>query len=196
LGAVFPGPEPDESSLRGATPPNGTAAQDHQTTGEQPLHLTPAQIAAAMALGIRFTPATSDQVQRLAMQRKVFRIDEAPHLATRDGSFFEIAAHHADEAQQQADLVAWEASSTAAPSPSTQSAPDAMLPRPAIAPATVPETLTHLAEEPAPPVAVAEAARPRTPRRRSPHQRAPGWMTAGAERRGRVDQHWSTRARQ
>jgi hypothetical protein len=56
------------------------------------LHLTPAQIAAAMALGIRFTPATPDQVQRLSMQRKIFRIDAAPHLATRDGSCFETAA--------------------------------------------------------------------------------------------------------
>src|SRR4051794_20115704 len=84
--------------------------------GDQLLYLTPPQIAAAMAVGIRFTPATPEQVQRLSMQRRVFRIDEAPHLATRDGSFFEtaatlqrlIAAHQADEAPQQADLAIWE----------------------------------------------------------------------------------------
>jgi hypothetical protein len=138
------------------------------------------------------------------MQRRVFRIDGAPYLATRDGSFFEtaatlhrlIAARHADEAQQQADLAAWDASGTAAPSPSTQSAPDALPPRSAVPPATVPETPARLAEEPAPAVAAAETASTLTPRRRSRHQRTPGWMTAGAERRGRGEQHWSTRARQ
>src|SRR3954465_13228331 len=100
-----------------------------------------------MALGIRFTPATPDQVQRLAMQRRVFRIDEAPHLATRDGSFFEtaatlqrlIAAHHAEEAQQQADLAASEASGTAARSPSAQALPEALSSLPAAPPATVPK---------------------------------------------------------
>ncbi len=157
-----------------------------------------------MALGLRFTPATPDQVQRLSMQRKVFRIDGAPHLATRDGSFFEtaatlqrlIAAHQVEDAQQQADLAAWEARGTAVPSHITQPVPEARPPRPAAPPATVPETPARLAEEPAPAVAAAEAASTMMPRRRSRHQRAPGWMTAGAERRGRGEQHWSTRARQ
>src|SRR3712207_5276455 len=56
------------------------------------------------------------------MQRKVFQIDGQPHLATRDGSFFETAgtleriiAGELD-AQQQADLAAWEAGGTAEPS--------------------------------------------------------------------------------
>jgi hypothetical protein len=75
--------------------------------------MTPAQIAAAMALGICFVAATPDQVQRLSMQRKIFRIDGVPHLTTRDGSFFETAAtlerliaYDVDYAQQ-ADLAAW-----------------------------------------------------------------------------------------
>jgi hypothetical protein len=138
------------------------------------------------------------------MQRKIFRIDGAPHLATRDGSFFEtaatlqrlIAAHQAGEAQQQPDLAAREASNTAVPSSITQPEPEALPLLSAAPPATVPETPARLAEEPAPVVAAVEKARPGTPRCRSRHQRAPGWMTAGAERRGRVDQHWSARVLQ
>ena len=67
------------------------------------------------------------------MQRKVFEIDGQPHLATRDGSFFETAgtlerliAGELD-AQQQADLAAWEAGGTAEPSPApvpAQAAPE------------------------------------------------------------------------
>jgi hypothetical protein len=133
------------------------------------LHLTPAQIAAAMALGIRFPAAT---LQRL------------------------IEAHQVEDAQQQADLAAWEASSAAAPSPSSQPVPKALPSRPTAPPTTVPETLARLAEAPAPAVAAAETVSALTPRRRWRHQRTPGWMTAGAVRRGRVDQHWSTRARQ
>ena len=52
------------------------------------------------------------------MQRKVFEIDGQPHLASRDGNFFETAgtlecliAGELD-AQQQADLAAWEAGGT------------------------------------------------------------------------------------
>jgi DNA-binding protein H-NS len=57
------------------------------------------------------------------MQRKVFEIDGQPHLATRDGSFFETAGTLERliagelEAQQQADLAAWEAGGTVEPSP-------------------------------------------------------------------------------
>jgi DNA-binding protein H-NS len=73
------------------------------------------------------------------MQRKVFEIDGQPHLATRDGSFFETAgtlerliAEELD-AQQQADLAAWEAGSTTEPSSPalapTQAAPEPAEPR-------------------------------------------------------------------
>ncbi len=91
------------------------------------------QIAAARACGIEFRPASPAQVQRLSMQRKVFEIDGRSHLATRDGGFFETAgtlerliAGELD-AQQQADLAAWEAGGTAEPSPApapAQAAPE------------------------------------------------------------------------
>jgi DNA-binding protein H-NS len=91
------------------------------------------KVAAARACGIEFPPASPAQVQRLSMQRKVFDIDGQPHLATRDGSFFETAgtlerliAEELD-AQQQADLAAWEAGGTTEPSPApapAQAAPE------------------------------------------------------------------------
>ena len=91
------------------------------------------KVAAARACGIEFPPASPAQVQRLSMQRKVFEIDGQPHLATRDGSFFETAgtlerliAGELD-AQQQADLAAWEAGGTAEPAPApvpAQAAPE------------------------------------------------------------------------
>ena len=91
------------------------------------------KVAAARACGIEFPPASPAQVQRLSMQRKVFEIDGQPHLATRDGSFFETAGTLERliagevEAQQQADLAAWEAGGTAEPSSPTpaQAAPEA-----------------------------------------------------------------------
>ena len=67
------------------------------------------------------------------MQRKVFEINGQPHLATRDGSFFETAGTLERliagelEARQQADLAAWEAGGTAEPSPApvpAQAAPE------------------------------------------------------------------------
>ncbi len=54
------------------------------------MELTPDQRAAAEACGCVFLPATDEQVGRLSMQRRVFRIDGRPFVATRDGgSFFE-----------------------------------------------------------------------------------------------------------
>jgi DNA-binding protein H-NS len=95
------------------------------------LQLSLYQIAAAKACGIAFTPASPDQIQRLSMQRKVFWIDGQPHLASRDGSLFETAATLERliagevEAQQQADLAAWEAGGATEPSPApAQAAPD------------------------------------------------------------------------
>ena len=91
------------------------------------------KVAAARACGIEFPPASPAQVQRLSMQRKVFEIDGQPHLATRDGSFFETAgtlerlSAGEVEAQQRAALAAWEAGGTAAPSPTpapAQAAPE------------------------------------------------------------------------
>ena len=54
------------------------------------MELTPDQLAAARACGCVFLPATDEQVGRLSMQRRVFRIDGRPFVATRDGGgFFE-----------------------------------------------------------------------------------------------------------
>ncbi len=54
------------------------------------MELTPDQRAAAEACGCVFLPATDEQVGRLSMQRRVFRIDGKPFMATRDGGgFFE-----------------------------------------------------------------------------------------------------------
>ena len=54
------------------------------------MELTPDQLRAARACGCVFLPATDEQVGRLSMQRRVFRIDGQPFVATRDGGgFFE-----------------------------------------------------------------------------------------------------------
>jgi hypothetical protein len=54
-----------------------------------PLELTREQRAAAQACGCALIPATDEQVRRLTMQRRVFRLDGEPVLATRDGGYFE-----------------------------------------------------------------------------------------------------------
>ena len=101
------------------------------------MRLSHDKVAAAKACGIQFPPASPAQVQRLSMQRKVFEIDGQPHLATRNGSFFETAgtlerliAEELD-AQQQADLAAWEAGGTTEPSSpaAAQAAPEPAEPR-------------------------------------------------------------------
>jgi hypothetical protein len=53
------------------------------------LKLTSDQINAARECGCEFVPATASEVQRLTMQRRIFRIDDQPVLATRNGSYFE-----------------------------------------------------------------------------------------------------------
>ena len=55
--------------------------------------LTQEQVEAAEARGCAFLPATDEQVGRLSMQRRVFRIEGRPFVATRDGGgFFETYA--------------------------------------------------------------------------------------------------------
>ena len=57
------------------------------------MDLTQEQVEAAEACGCAFFPATDEQVGRLSMQRRVFRIDGRPFVATRDGGgFFETHA--------------------------------------------------------------------------------------------------------
>ena len=54
------------------------------------MDLTQEQVEAAKACGCAFLPATEPQVALLSMQRRIFRIDGQPFLATRDGGgFFE-----------------------------------------------------------------------------------------------------------
>jgi hypothetical protein len=176
------------------------------------LHLSPEQIAAAHLVGVAFPPATPAQVQRLAMQRKVFRIAGTAVLATRDGTFFETAATLApliaEGERQQRDLAAWEAAALPAPpleserpagptlAPTGQVVPDLEL---VIAPEPTPPLKADVAsaeedEAPAPAALVSVAAKqtvPAAPMRKAP--RGERWLTAGAERRGRLVQHWSRR---
>jgi hypothetical protein len=56
------------------------------------LELTRDHVAAAWACGCAFFPATEAQVQRLTMQRRIFRVDGKPFLATRDGAYYETQA--------------------------------------------------------------------------------------------------------
>jgi hypothetical protein len=195
------------------------------------LNLSPQQIAAAQLVGVAFPPATPAQVQRLAMQRRVFRIAGTAVLATRDGTFFETAATLApliaEGERQQRDLAAWEAAAPmaeppapppeperpadAALAPADQAAPDLEL-VPAPAPALALEAAVASVEEAAPAPAALLALEPQAeaapepaslvpvaakptvssaPVRKAP--RGERWLTAGAERRGRLAQHWSRR---
>ena len=57
------------------------------------MELTHEQVEAAKACGCAFVPASEAQVQRLAMQRRIFTLGGRPFLATRDGGgFFETHA--------------------------------------------------------------------------------------------------------
>src|SRR4051794_6522568 len=83
------------------------------------LHLSPEDIAAAAVCGVSFLPASDAQVQRLAMQRKVFYRDGEPLLATRGDGLFETAATLRrlieEGRRQQRDLTQWlQAASVAA----------------------------------------------------------------------------------
>ncbi|MGK7870945.1 hypothetical protein [Falsiroseomonas sp. E2-1-a20] len=53
------------------------------------MNLTSEQQRAARACGVTFVPATGAQVQRLTMQRRIFRIDDQPFLAVRNDGFWE-----------------------------------------------------------------------------------------------------------
>ena len=75
------------------------------------MHLSSEEIAAAEACGISFLPASEAQVQRLAMQRKVFYRAGAPILATRGDGLFETAGTLQqlieEGRRQQRDLSQW-----------------------------------------------------------------------------------------
>ncbi len=77
------------------------------------MDLSPEQVAAAEARGIRFPVANPSQVQRLSMQCTVFRIGGALHLATWDGSLFETTGTLqrliAEGLRQPRHLAVWKA---------------------------------------------------------------------------------------
>ncbi len=52
------------------------------------MELTPIQHRAARACGFAFFPVTEAQVQRLTMQKRVFRLDGQSFMVTRDGAFW------------------------------------------------------------------------------------------------------------
>jgi hypothetical protein len=174
------------------------------------LKLTADQIAAAEECGVSFPPASPAQVQRYAMQRKIFQVGGQAVLATRDGALFETAATLerliAEGLRRRRDLSAWEATArpvaeppAAVTEPAVQAPPSAPEPRAATTkPKSRPaakggaKAATHsralsLVRPFVGPMPVSERAR------RPFAQQAERWLTAGAERRGREDKHWSRR---
>lgn len=199
------------------------------------MNLSPDQIAAAEFAGVRFLTATPDQIRRLSMQRKVFRVGETAVLATRDGSFFETAATLTslieEGEQQRRDLAAWQEADVETALAARESTPEPPSRPPEIETAEPPVKVKRrvgrprkdpTAAEPLPCKPKSQPAKavpspalfgtegankqleevssptqsPPTPRARAARKpREPHWMTAGAERRGRAAQHWSTRYR-
>jgi hypothetical protein len=185
------------------------------------LDLTPEQVEAASLVGVEFPHASAEQIRRLSMQRKVFHIDGQPALATRNGAFFEtvgtLTALIAEGEQRRRDLDTW-----AATAPGAEDKADVAALSPTAeeisAPSLSPEAATK--DRPGPfitpeeqssgfdgPAGVAEApllltrditresaaALPRVAQATA--KRGERWLTAGAGRRGRTNQHWSQHRR-
>lgn len=117
------------------------------------MHLSPEDIAAAEACGVSFLPASAAQVQRLAMQRKVFYQAGAPILATRGDGFFETVGtlqQLIEEGRaQQRDLAQWQAAAAAADAATPPAAAPPAAARP-VAPEASPATMSEPAPEAAP----------------------------------------------
>ena len=131
------------------------------------MHLSPEDIAAAEACGVSFLPASAAQVQRLAMQRKVFYQAGAPILATRGDGFFETVGtlqQLIEEGRaQQRDLAQWQAAAAANAATPPAAAPPAAAPPAAarpVAPEASPATMSEPAPEPAPEAAPAAEPEP------------------------------------
>jgi hypothetical protein len=88
------------------------------------LDLTREQLAAARAAGCAFFPATEIQVQRLTMQRRIFRLDGKPFMVTRDGGFYETHGTLLRLIEDYQHLIA----STVVAQTERQSQPDAAAP--------------------------------------------------------------------
>ncbi|WP_187830265.1 hypothetical protein [Siccirubricoccus phaeus] len=182
------------------------------------------QVAAAIASGCTFEPATPAAVQRLSMQRKVFTIDGRPFLASRGDGLYETAGTLSALIEQGREVMAYfgqppaaAARAEAAPEAAAAPAEEAAAPaeavmaegagaeaEPAKARAAAPQrrprkprAAPEAREEAAPPGPAdlsPEAVLPRFPLGPGRAARRGGrWLTAGAERRGRREQHWSAR---
>jgi hypothetical protein len=155
----------------GARRPSGAGGRPILTRWDPPLELTPEQIAAARARGCAFSLATEDQVRRLTMQRRIFRIGGEPFVAMREAGRFEthgtlaalVEGHRPGPPDQDRGA---EAMPTAAPAaPGDTEAPAVTLGAPAPA-----EAEGAQAERDAPATTDAAAATPRKPKtpRRKP----------------------------
>lgn len=134
------------------------------------MHLSPEDIAAAEACGVNFLPASDAQVQRMAMQRKIFYRAGEPILATRGDGFFETVGTLQQLIEkgrrQQQDLAQWlqaEPAGTAEAAVPTMAEPAEAV---AEAPAEVPEAAPPpAADDPAPAEAAEPAPEPMPPER-------------------------------
>jgi outer membrane biosynthesis protein TonB len=171
-----------------------------------------------------FRAATASEVQRFAMQRRVFQVAGVDMLAVRSDGFFETAG--TVEPLIEAGMPAVRARA-AMPKPSPEPVAAEAAPEPEMAePTPEPDMAEPLAAEPMP-AAVPRQKRPRKPKAapvffapepepedepelaqpaqrplplldhkpRVREDRTPRWLTAGAERRGRAGQHWSARTK-
>ncbi len=87
------------------------------------MELTRDQRAAAEARGCAFVPATEEQVRRLTMQRRVFRLDGEPVLATRDGGYFETHGTLATLIERLAAVPAGRGAAASGAEPAAASGP-------------------------------------------------------------------------
>ncbi len=129
-------------------------------TGIEPLELTPDQLAAARARGCAFLPATDDQVRRLAVQRRVFRVEGRPFVATRDCGFLETWATLAALTENYRPVAPEPGATTNMAPVQEHAAPRGLEPSPAPAEPEAPRARQHGAEAP--------SAKPRQPRARRP----------------------------
>ncbi len=124
------------------------------------MELTRDQRAAAEARGCAFVPATEEQVRRLTMQRRVFRLDGEPVLATRDGGYFETHGTLATLIERRAAVPAGRGAAASGAEPAAASGPG---PAQASPTGVDPPTSTagpSPAPEPCPQGPAAEAAEP------------------------------------
>lgn len=191
---------------------------------ESLLNLTTEQVAAAEAAGCQFIPAPPDGLHRYAMQRKLFRFGGQDVLATCGGGLYETAstldrliavgraslpaavaepaalvveAVRSPEPQPETvaeppDATAVAEQASVGPEPEAKPAPRRRARAPRAAPPVIDAAPDAPVEMQAPPEVGMD---PTAGSRARKPAAASRWATAGAERRGRTDQHWSKRVR-